>query len=78
MCILLKLFNRVVCLRKSCTHVYGHDRRYRLHNPAMTSIIETDYNKISSVGTNALWFGFAALALAGLRIFGKYDDAVTI
>jgi hypothetical protein len=44
----------------------------------MTSIIETDYNKISSVGTNALWFGFATLALAGLRIFGEFDDTCTV
>lgn len=37
----------------------------------MSSIIESDYNKISAVGTNALWFGFAVLAAAALRIFGE-------
>lgn len=44
----------------------------------MSSSLDPTYNEMSSVGTNALWFGFAALVLASVRIFGRspLDDSM--
>lgn len=45
-------------------------RQCIFHQPARMSAADPTFNVESTVGNNATWFGFAALALATLNIFG--------